>query len=66
MLCPIISYQYTSSGITNCMYEDCAWFCPDSKMCEIKKIALKDELIMPVVKDPVSHTRETMLFNYGS
>ena len=66
MQCPIMSYQQEGFVSHNCLYDNCAWFCPDSKMCAIKKIALKDELIMPIMKDPVSYTGETMLFQYGS
>lgn len=67
MQCPIMSYQNTGRATMNCRYDECAWFCPDSKMCAIKKIAIKDELIMPIMKAPVDmNGAAPALLQYGS
>lgn len=68
MICPVISRQYSGSDYSglDCYEKDCAWYCPDSKMCAIKKIALKDDLIVTPATTYTSQTGETMLFSYGS
>lgn len=66
MLCPLMSFQKPHVNDIGCYEMDCAWFCPDSQMCAIKKIALKDELIIPVAKEPYVPEVSTRLLDYGS
>ena len=54
MLCPMMSYQAGSSGggQKDCKIHDCAWYCPDSQMCAIKKIALQDAITLTPATTP--------------
>ena len=62
MYCPISQADPNSLG--DCLKANCAWWCPDSDMCAIKKIAIKDELMIPATKNIIYD--DARLLEYGS
>ena len=54
MICPMMSYHAGNYGGSqkDCKEFECAWYCPDSKMCAIKKIALQDAITLTSATTP--------------
>lgn len=64
-LCPMIFSDAKACDLT-CYKENCAWWCPDCQMCAIKRLAIKDEVIQPIMKSPAYMDGSTSALKYGS